>query len=251
MGNENGQLAPISGVSIFRQDVVVWRGSRTAYPGPHVRGDITEFSLRSRQRLAFVACNTPVDFNIMLTLTYPKEYPCNGATVKTHFRAFCQFVRRDSLCPNYLWFLEFQQRGAPHFHILLDAYIPRTKAAMSDLRFRVACAWYRIVASGDTKHLAAGTRVERIRKLDGAKRYACKYAFKMYQKQVPVGYRDVGRFWGCSRGVVPVASAQVQVCEDDVLAVLDGWKYLPRKGKPLYRVLYGTADRFREYMGTG
>ena len=54
--------------------------------------------------------------------------------------------------------------------------------------------WYRIVGSGDPKHLRAGTRVERIKR--SAISYVAKYAQKNEQKQVPEGFQNVGRFWG-------------------------------------------------------
>jgi hypothetical protein len=42
---------------------------------------------------------------------------------------------------------------------------------------------------------------EAIKKQDGAKRYVAKYACKPYQKVVPIWFGDIGRFWGCSKGV--------------------------------------------------
>ena len=110
--------------------------------------------------------------------------------------------------------------------------------------FRNSCNWYRIVGSGDEKHLQAGCRTERLRKPDGARRYVVKEATKMYQKVVPAEYRNVGRFWGCSRAVMPTAIASVRATEDDVRGVLEGWKYAPSADRSVYRVLYNTASRF-------
>lgn len=46
-------------------------------------------------------------------------------------------------------------------------------------------------------HLAAGTRVERIKSgRDGTISYARKYAAKQSQKDVPIGFGWCGRFWG-------------------------------------------------------
>jgi len=115
---------------------------------------------------------------------------------------------------------------------------------MGQFRFRCSASWYRFVGSGDEKHLAAGTRVERLRKQDGARRYAVKYAGKMKQKHVPKDFRNVGRFWGCSRAVVPAPEAEVQCTEDDIRGLLEGWEYAPDEERTLYRVLYNQADRF-------
>lgn len=40
-----------------------------------------------------------------------------------------------------------------------------------------------------------------IRAKNGAARYVIKYATKPYQKNIPVWYRNVGRWWGASRGI--------------------------------------------------
>jgi hypothetical protein len=51
-----------------------------------------------------------------------------------------------------IWKLELQDRGAPHFHLLIFGlrYLP---AAL------LARRWYEIVGSGDVNHLSAGTSV--------------------------------------------------------------------------------------------
>jgi hypothetical protein len=261
-------IPPIKGVVVYKQDVVVVRESGNSKPDAPTRSEICEFSRKSRQRLAFVAANTDQVFQTMITLTYPGEYSTDGQQVKANFKAFLEWLTRDlGARPSYLWFLEFQKRGAPHFHLLITYPLPRvwreetvnvnghqitrkrpSQAArdwIKHFRHRVSATWYRIVGSGDTRHLAAGTRVERIRKVDGAARYAVKYALKMYQKTVPPEYRNVGRFWGCSRDVIPVPRQEHRVTEDDVRGALEGWKYAPKEGRPVYQVLYGVADRFR------
>ena len=185
---------------------------------------------------------------MMITLTYPKEYPSDGKTVKTHLNSFLTQFRRDCAGFSYLWFLEFQKRGAPHFHILVDFPMPRKREAVKAIRFRVASLWYRVVGSGDAKHLAAGTRTERIRSENGARNYCVKYAFKMQQKIVPKDYQNVGRLWGASRDVIPVCRGEVQCTEDDIRSVLEGWRYEPDKDRTLYTVLYETAAMFDEYI---
>jgi hypothetical protein len=261
-------IPPIRGVKVYKRDVVVVRGQGTPPRDPPTRGDVVEFSRKSRQRLAFVAANTDVQFKTMITLTYPKDFPSDGQKVKANFHAFLEWLSRDlGARPSYLWFLEFQKRGAPHFHLLIDWSLPLiwreqrvtldghtvtrkrenpdARTAVKAFRFRVSAAWYRIVGSGDPKHLAAGTRVERVRKKDGAARYAVKYALKMHQKRVPQGYHNVGRFWGYSRDVVPKPVQELRVTEDDVRGTLEGWPYAPKEDQPVYSVLYGVADRFK------
>lgn len=154
-------------------------------PGGGRRGAIVEFSAASARRLLFCARNFPA-LEVMVTLTYPAEYPVDGRRVMNHWRRMRQWLVRNGN-PVGLWFKEFQARGAPHFHVFMPTEVP--KAAVAE-------AWYSIVGSGDLRHLRAGTRTERLRNPDAAGAYAAKYASKSLQKEVPEEFRNVGRFWG-------------------------------------------------------
>jgi len=239
-------MGEVVGVSIYRTDVLVHRGGTAPDVHDRTRGEIKEFSAKSRARLAFVASNTEVEFRTMITLTYPGDFPSDGRKVKSDLNKFLQWVTKDQGRCSVLWFLEFQQRGAPHVHCLYSFGIPRNADERRGLRFRVSAAWYRIVGSGDVRHLQAGTRTERIRKRDGARHYAVKYAAKMHQKEVPASYRNVGRFWGCSRDVPPAEQPIIRCTDDDVRGVLHGWQFEPSSERPIFRVLFNQADRFRD-----
>lgn len=241
-------LGPVIGVRLYRRDAVLVREPVTdgpRCPPDTKRGKIEYLSARSRKRLAFIANNTPIDFQTMITLTYPRSFSNDGRDVKRNLRAFLEWMRRNLDSPSYLWFLEFQKRGAPHIHIMLRYSLPITNAQKQAVYSSVAQSWYSIVDSGDDKHRQAGTRTERIRKQDGACRYALKYAYKCEQKTVPEPYQNVGRFWGCSRDVPPEDPALLPVHDALVRDILANWRYLPKSDKPLYRVLYGCAERFR------
>lgn len=238
-------IGHVVGVRIYRNDVVVVRSGAPPPPSQPERGEVMEFSTASRKRLAFVCSNTAVEFRTMITLTYPREYPSDGRVVKKHLNHFLITYRREYGPCSYLWFLEFQARGAPHIHLLTDVPLPRRdKDALGLVRLRISTIWYNIVGSRDSRHLAAGTRTETIRKKDGARHYGVKYAQKMRQKIVPEDYRNVGRFWGCSRDVVPEEPPLISCTEDDIRGELEGWKYAPSDDRPVYRVCYNTASRF-------
>ena len=241
-------IGPIVGIKIYKQDVVVIRDGSAPSKSTPERGEITHFSKKSRQRLAFVASNTDVTFRTMITLTYPASYPTDGKETKKHLNTFLTWLKRDTGGTSYLWFLEFQRRGAPHFHILISAAMPRTAANKTAFRFRVSSTWYRAVNSGDARHLAAGCRTERIRNEDGARNYTVKYAFKMKQKAIPPEFRNVGRLWGASRNVMPVCKQEVECTEDDVRGVILNWSYAPEEDRTMYRVLYETASLFTEFL---
>ncbi len=75
-------------------------------------------SKKSLLRLMFLMQATRLEFASMLTLTYPRFYPLDGLIVKRDVAAIAQTLRRADI--EYLWFLEFQKRGAPHVHVLTD-----------------------------------------------------------------------------------------------------------------------------------
>ncbi|GAG68905.1 unnamed protein product [marine sediment metagenome] len=216
--------------------------------GGGTRREVSRFSKAARARLAFVAGNTEIEFTTMITLTYPKVFPCDGQTVKRHLNAFLTWMRRRSDGISYLWFLEFQKRGAPHIHVMLNAELPRKETEKAGVYREVALKWYAIVGSGDEKHLRAGTRTERVRTQDGARHYAVKYASKMIQKSVPPDFRNVGRFWGCSRDVPPKPQASIMLDDATARIVLDGWKWYRGDHFPIYHTLYNTNERFLEYI---
>ena len=238
---------PIVGVELYKNDVVVKRKGFRNAPPETTRGKVTEFSKASRARLAFVASNTDVVFRTMVTLTYPAEWPHDGTRVKKDLRRFLTWLQKVSMNCDYLWFLEFQQRGAPHVHILTDYPLSPKVCTRKAYRMQLARKWYEICETGDPKHLLAGTSCERLRSPEGGARYAVKYAQKMKQKTVPEGYQDCGRFWGHTKAVKPVSRETFRCTEDDVRGALEGWKYEPPPQQPVWRVLYNQAEWFREY----
>lgn len=240
---KNGHsLPPVVGLAVYSNDTVVQRARQKNKPKTKPkRGEIMEFSDNARKRLAFVASNTEVDFVSMVTLTYPAEFPCDGKVVKRHLYRFLGWLKELMPGVNYLWFLEFQKRGAPHLHLLLDKQPAHYGGTWPSFQFAVANTWYGIVGSGDIRHLRAGTRSERLRTPEGGKRYAVKYAQKMAQKLVPDTMHNVGRFYGYSYPVRPKAKAVIPATWQQVREILGDWKYLPDNEADLNKVLFNTS----------
>jgi hypothetical protein len=177
------------------------------YGDSRPRGKIKEFSFRSRMNLNRAAHDlegadkTP---DYMITLTYSGDWQRvapSGRRVKRHLEAFRRRLERYTakmgIVWSALWFLEFQKRGAPHFHFLVFGLDESVKLADS-FRSWLSKSWAEVVNHPDPveykKHLAAGTKVEKCRKRHFG--YAKKYASKLEQKVVPAEFQDVGRFWG-------------------------------------------------------
>ena len=195
----------------------------------------------SLKRLAFVANNADVEFRSMITLTYPNEFPVDGKQVKTDLNHFLVSLKRKNGRVIYLWFLEFQKRGAPHFHILLNIGLPEDGRDRDKAYAWLSEVWFKIVKSGDDLHRLAGTRWENLRDKEGGRHYVVKYCSKTYQKLVPEGYRQVGRFWGCSR-LLTVTPVLIRVAdENEIRKSLSEWPYLANTESFMPRVLYNAA----------
>jgi len=204
------------------------------------RGEVYELSDKSLKRLAFIANNTDVEFRSMVTLTYPGEFPLDGALCKKHLRAILTaFKRRLGESVAYLWFLEFQRRGAPHFHVLINVALTVEDHAWQ--QSWLSDRWYKIVGSGDPNHLLAGTRWENIREIEGARHYMVKYAAKTYQKEVPDGFTNVGRFWGTTRNITCFPVLMEAVGLPEVRDRLGQWPFSEVLEELAPRVLYNAA----------
>ena len=160
-------------------------GPRRRVGGP--RSTITTFTRASRRRLMrTVARVRKSALPVFVTLTYPGEYSDDPTVWKRDLKVFWQRMARRFPRAAFVWRLEFQRRGAPHFHLLVWG------VRYAELRAFVPVAWYEVVGSGDDKHLRAGTRVEHIRSHNQVLRYAAKELGKVVQ----VTLTDVGRWWG-------------------------------------------------------
>jgi len=159
-----------------------------------VRGKVKKFSKRSRSRLmrTLAKINKRI-LPLFITLTYPAEFPADPQVYKADLDKF--FKRLKYRFPEFacIWKLEFQKRGAPHYHLLVWGLSIHCKQLISLL-------WYEVVGSGDDKHLKAGTQVQKIRSWRGVMSYASKYMGKLETGDGGLS----GRFWGVSgRGFIP------------------------------------------------
>jgi hypothetical protein len=158
--------------------------------------------------------NTEASWASMACLSYPAEFPADGRLVKKHLRAFLEALkRRYGPRVAYLWFLEFQKRGAPHIHVLMGKEIAVDREWL-------AATWFRIVGSNDPKHYRVhchNKQWQEVYSADGCERYVAKYAHKTFQKVVPEGFENVGRFWGHPLHVKPKVYAVAQMDEAELI----------------------------------
>lgn len=167
----------------------------------HERGVVKAFSFRSRSRLMKKISQLNRDvIPVFVTLTYPSVFPENFEEYKYHVHKFLIYLFRKFPSAGVIWKMEFQQRGAAHFHLLIF------NVAVGELSLFVPECWFRIAGNADPDHLrwhlgllGNGNKhcVQEIRSWHGVKSYASKYFVKMDEST-----DKTGRFWGV-RGQVP------------------------------------------------
>jgi len=256
--DEVNNLFPVVSVSFYSHGLVInrcFKGETYSVVRRLKRGRVTRISRRSLNRMAFLVANCEVKFYSLATLTYGANYPLNGRIVKMHINKFVTYMRRSFGEFEYFWFLEFQQRGAPHFHFV--STLPGPSRSGREL---LAVIWAGITELGNWPYTGISSpygesravqglftrdsvfrqhrRVqvwEALRSQDGAARYAVKYALKSYQKSIPTDYRDLGRSWAASRGVRLPEGDLVPATEEEVREVLyqfgrnmEGFQVLPK-----------------------
>lgn len=186
-----------------------------------IREPITEFSRKSKARMVRRILSIPwgdyigPDEQLMVvTLTAPPNWREFLGSKDQSYKALRRFEKRmadrtDERCRMF-WHVEFQRRGAPHWHCLM--VLPLTVKGQPVTKV-VSQQWFEAVGSEDPKHLAAGTRIDFDESIKGTDPLRVSLYFagystnstgsskdKSYQFEVPEGWADtngsVGRWWG-------------------------------------------------------
>ena len=129
---------------------------------------------------------------VFVTLTYPGAFPTDGRETKKHLRRFRARIERKFGKLKVLWRLEFQKRGAPHFHLLLMDPPWIDKEWLSK-------TWYECVGSHDPKHLKRGTNIVGVARKGENKKviaYVGKYISKVDGKERESTNEWTGRYYG-------------------------------------------------------
>lgn len=136
--------------------------------------------------------------SVYIVLTYPGDYERDPATWKRHLAAFRRRWEREHGKTRGCWSMEFQRRGAVHFNLGLVLNGPLDLDA---LRAWVSLAWFEIVGSEDSRHLAAGASSDFVTDDDGLGRYLVREIGKWHQKTLPdyASATGAGRWWGIWR----------------------------------------------------
>lgn len=181
------------------------------------RGAVTEFSAGSRRRLLRLIARLEKTRTTFITLTYPAEFP-DPRTAKEHLRALFERIRRRVPETSGIWRLELQERGAPHFHLLMFN--------LPYISFETLRAWWREII-GVIDSVTVFVRIELVRSWRGVMSYASKYVAKRSEAgqaalfNIVAYLHAVGRWWGIFQAkVLPYAEQFYQTVSVVTLDVI-------------------------------
>lgn len=202
------------------------RGSTARLPHSQ-RGIISGFSANSRRRFRRLLMSIPwadYDFHFV-TLTYHNEYGDNFQEYKIQLDNFIKAVRRHWLpYVGVLWRLEYQQRGAPHYHLVI--FFRRGQLSDAGIFQRWASnTWARLIGGSDDFDLMRyGVKViagYRNKGLASLQQYIAKYMQKGDGVQLdPAGQvLNTGRVWGMRGGIARIMIAEILFSDSDQYAL--------------------------------
>ena len=127
---------------------------------------------------------------LFVTLTYPGVFPDDWRDVKGDLEGFEMRLRRSRWgFEGVVWKLEYQKRGAAHFHLVV--VFRRVVAAVAFQEW-AGRAWFEVVGSGDRRHYDHGVHVTVVHGgARGIMGYLCKYLGKTWRAD-----KATGRVWG-------------------------------------------------------
>lgn len=227
------------------------------------RGDIVGHSPKSQRRARMFLSKIPneeIMKGLLVTLTYPGKQAADKIPAaseylvyKDHLRKFNQAIVRKWEGSG-AWFLEFQERGAPHYHLIVFGVGHSNLVPFQEW---VSKEWNRIV-DGGADHLEAGTRVEIPKHCQAARNYVTAYFTKGAQAPAET---KVGRYWGkFGTSSIPLAPEVVETLTPQQAKIAtrtannsvanhiwnSGWKRLKaRVGKKFPSVRFLTMVEFR------
>lgn len=193
--------------------------THTPTPPERESDDIQSFSRDSRRRLIKKILRlerSRLSDGSFLTLTYHEDWTLDREDLQQDLGAFLQAMRRQYPDSVYIWRIEFQKRGAPHFHLMIWRAGGREGHDLQELAAWVKETWTRISAQDSAAHAQHGTDTRRISSWREAMGYVSKYVADT-GKEGEVDYS--GRRWGASQSL-PTAPVHRFHCSETAAHII-------------------------------
>jgi hypothetical protein len=185
-------------------------GKRIRAKRGEIKGHSSKSQSRARQFLAKIP-NEAIMGGLLVTLTYPGKQAADKIPEASEYKVYKEHLRRFNQSVvrvwkgSGAWFLEFQSRGAPHYHLIVFGV---DHSEIEGFQNWVSHEWNRIV-DGGSDHLKAGTRVEIPKNCQAARNYVTAYFTKGSQA---LEETKVGRYWGkFGTASIPISPEGVEV----------------------------------------
>lgn len=146
-----------------------------------LRNPVRKFSKSSRKRLFQTMARVRWEVTgevVFVTLTYHFYRQWQPRECMTHLHCFLQFLRDNFSSPHFIWRLEFQKRGAPHFHLILANSKSGKKLSTPFARNQLACAWNRIANPNSRAAQVHGVNIQTVTSYKMVCAYLAKYVAK-------------------------------------------------------------------------
>ncbi len=227
--------------------------------GGGLRGNIMDFTHAARRRMQQLLNSidrTVAVVPVLITLTYHNEWSEDPAAWKDQLDAFRKRLERKYGRFSAIWRLEYQRRGAPHFHLMCFFWDHAGKPGLLPfLRMDVGGMWWEVTGRTSQEHLVAGTRCELPRSWKGANVYLSKYMTK--SETLSPGQASPGRFWGVWRSkLLPIVYEAVQLTFEQAFRarrLLRRYSRIAARRWDVTRfscfISYSTTCRLMEWLG--
>lgn len=181
------------------------------------RGVCLDFTSASRRRL--LRWHAGLDRRaiqwkpVFITLTYPGDFEDSPTRWKKDLDTFCQSLTTCFPDAFLLWRMEYQSRGAPHFHLMVYNV---QWLVLEDWR----AEWQGIVGNWPAGATTQGFDIRRCKHWGQSEKYLAKYLAKKGEGPTLANRRPAGRHWGVrGRRNVPTEIEEVELCPNAFQAI--------------------------------
>lgn len=198
----------LSGGDIYDNLLTLHIADPPGRPNPRgggLRGSITTWT--SASRLRWMRTLSRVQWSAMphplwITLTYHRPDGSWPDDPYPDLHAWLHEIQARYGHMHYVWRLAWQDRGAPHFHIILWPPSPTSYYTNVHYQHSLALLWHDRVDPTSQSHRTYGTKIEPLESYRHAARYISRYVAKEDPRESP--HPGVRR-WGRSAGL-PIAT---------------------------------------------
>ncbi len=197
-------IAEKGGWYVYDHCAIFNQGARMPYKKNQTnvpRGSVKKFSRKSRFRLFTALAKIRADLPhkpVFVSLTYHYGHRLIIDDNKTHLHHFLVRLRQYDLNVQFIWRIELQKRGAPHFHLIIFPGVRPAGINEDDYNIKISSLWHEIADPKSRAHKEYGCKVKSI----DSYREACIYLSKYVAKEPIECDSDLmGKHWGCSRNL--------------------------------------------------